>query len=86
MPTVAVLFGMSIMFFYGDHEPPHLHVQGASFSAKMDLAELTIIEAHGTVRSGDIRRLRAWARRHQAELWDNWLRARAKSSRRSIEA
>ncbi len=86
MPTVAVLFGMSIMFFYNDHEPPHLHVQGASFSAKMDLAELTIGEVHGTMRSGDIRRLRAWARRHQAELWDNWLRARAKRPLWKIEA
>ena len=86
MPTVAVPLGMSVMFFDNDHEPPHLHVEGASFSAKMDLADLSIIEVHGTMRSGEIRRLRAWARRHQAELWDNWLRARAKRALRKIEA
>lgn len=68
MPTVAVLFGMSIMFFYNDHEPPYLHVEGADFSAKMDLADLSISEVQGTMRSGQIRQLREWARRHQSEL------------------
>lgn len=86
MPTVAILFGMSVMFFYNDHEPPHMHVEGPDFSAKMDLADLSISEVQGTMRSGEIRRLRAWARRHQSELWDNWLRARAKKPLRKIEA
>jgi hypothetical protein len=86
MTTVAALAGMSIMVFHDDHEPPHLHVEGASFSAKLDLTDLAIGEAHGTMRSADIRQLRAWARRHQAELWDSWLRARAKRPLRKIEA
>jgi hypothetical protein len=86
MPTIAVPSEMSIMFFHDDHEPPHLHAEGTSFSAKLDLADLSISEVHGTMRSGEIRRLRAWARRHQLELWDNWLRARAKRPLRKIEA
>ena len=85
MPTIAVVFGMSIMFFYNDHEPPHLHVEGADFSAKLDLGDLSISEVQGAMRSGEIRRLRTWARQHQAELWDNWLRARAKRPLRKIE-
>lgn len=85
MPTVATLLGMAIMFFYNDHDPPHFHVQGAAFSAKIDLADLSVMEVRGTMRSGDIRRVRAWARRHQSALWDNWLRARAKQPLRRIE-
>ena len=76
MPTVAVVFGMSIMFFYNDHEPPHLHVEGADFSAKLDLGDLSISEVQGAMRSGEIRRLRTWV---------YWLRARAKRPLRKVE-
>jgi hypothetical protein len=78
VPTVATLSGMAIMFFYNDHDPPHFHVEGADFSAKIALADLSVAEVRGQVRSRDLRRLREWAVAHRADLWENWLRARRK--------
>jgi Domain of unknown function (DUF4160) len=76
MPTVASVFGMLIMFFYDDHEPPHFHVHAADFSGKMRLDDLSMIEVSGRMRGRDIQRLRTWATEHRMELWENWLRAR----------
>jgi hypothetical protein len=58
MPTVASVFGMLIMFFYDDHEPPHFHVHAADFSGKMRLDDLSMIEVSGRMRGRDIQRLR----------------------------
>jgi hypothetical protein len=40
MPTVANVFGLLIMFFYNDHDPPHFHVRGPEFTAKVGLDDL----------------------------------------------
>jgi hypothetical protein len=76
VPTVAVIFGLTIMLFYEDHDPAHFHVRGPGFSAKVMLADLSLASVRGELRSRDVRRIREWALRHRAELWDNWLRAR----------
>jgi hypothetical protein len=76
VPTVAVIFGLAIMFFYDDHDPAHFQVRGPGFSAKVMLADMSLSNVRGTIRSRDVRHVREWALRHRAELWDNWLRAR----------
>lgn len=75
MPTVAVLFGMAILFYYDDHEPPHFHVKAPGFNAKIDLGDLSVSEVSGRMRPQDLARLRAWAQRNRAALYENWNRA-----------
>jgi hypothetical protein len=40
MPTVAVIFGMAILFYYEDHDPPHFHIRAPNFRARIDLGDL----------------------------------------------
>jgi hypothetical protein len=77
MPTVATIFGMAIMFFYRDHDPPHFHVRAADFSAKIDLADLSVSEIRGRMTPRDLSRIREWAGRHRTELWQDWALVRA---------
>ena len=86
MPTVAMVSGMAILFYYDDHEPPHFHVRAPDFTAKIDLGDLSATEVNGRMRPGDSARLRAWAERHRAELFENWNRARRKQRLQPIES
>lgn len=85
VPTVAVVYGMMIMFYYDDHEPPHFHVRSADFRARFDLATLSVSEANGRIRPQDVTRIRDWARAHKVALEDNWNRARRKQPLVRIE-
>ena len=76
MPTVAVIFGMAILFYYDGHEPPHFHVRTPAFKAKINLGDLSASEVSGRMRPQELARLREWAGRHRAELYENWNRAR----------
>ena len=85
VPTVAIIFGMAILFYYDDHEPPHFHVRASGFRAKFDLEELVVAEIEGQMRPQDFARLREWTIRHHAELYANWHRARRKEPLLRIE-
>ena len=85
MPTLATVAGMAILIYYDDHEPAHFHVIAADFTARIALADLSVIDAEGRMRAADLRRLRAWAAAHQAQLWDSWLRARRGERVQKIE-
>lgn len=73
MPVVATVAGISIMFFYDDHDPPHFHLRAPDFTAKVALGDVGVIEVQGRMRPQDIRAVRRWAMRHAAELWENCL-------------
>jgi hypothetical protein len=72
MPTVAVIFGLVIQLYYGDHDPPHIHVRGPDFRCKIELDGLTVLEVRGKLRSRDLARVRAWMSRHRRELAHAW--------------
>jgi Domain of unknown function (DUF4160) len=76
VPTIAILNGIAIVFYYRDHEPPHFHVEAPDFSGRFDLTEMTLIEVQGRVRSRDAWLIRDWAVRHRPELLETWSRAR----------
>lgn len=78
MPTVASVYGMLVMFFYNDHEPHRFHVQAPVLSARVSLADLSVVEVNGAMPGRDVARLRAWVARHDVELRGNRLRARRK--------
>jgi hypothetical protein len=74
MPCISRFFGIAILIWYRDHEPPHFHATYGEFEALLRIDTLEIIR-------GDLpRRARAlvleWASLHRAELLDDWERAR----------
>ncbi len=60
--------------FFDDHEPQHFHAEYQGQTAKFDFSGRLLV---GSIRSTTARKLiREWARAHQAELEENWKRAK----------
>lgn len=85
MPTLATVAGMAILIYYADHAPPHFHVRAPNFRAKVAIADLSVIEVVGRMRPREINAVRAWARKHQPALRQNWARAQRFEPLRKIE-
>lgn len=75
MPTVAIVAGMLIMFYYDDHRPPHFHVRGSSFVARILINDGSVLDVDGKMSVAQTRILRRWARSRRIELLENWDRA-----------
>jgi hypothetical protein len=72
MPRISQFYGITILMFFGDHNPPHFHVRYADRKARVAL--------DGTVLAGDLPRRAArlvleWAGLHADELAECWERA-----------
>ncbi len=74
MPTVSRFFGIVIAMYFDDHGPPHFHARHAEGAAKVRIDTLEPIES--TLGRRQLRFVLAWAELHQAELLENWRRAR----------
>lgn len=44
MPTIAYLFGIKIMMYSDDHNPPHIHAFYSGESAIYDIVNVTLIK------------------------------------------
>ena len=77
MPTIAIFYGMVIEMFWVDHPPPHFHVTYQDYRAVIAIESAEIL--HGRLPSGASRDIRAWTKRHRAELLANWDRARLRA-------
>ena len=74
MPIISTFFGIIIRMFFDDHEPRHIHAEYQGQQATFDFSGRLLA---GSIRSITARKLiREWARAHQAELDDNWRRAK----------
>jgi hypothetical protein len=56
--------------FFQDENPPHVHIKGADFAAKIRIS-------NGDLLAGDapnrvLRQARRWIEEHQAELLELW--------------
>jgi hypothetical protein len=83
MPELSRFFGIIIAMYYNDHAPPHFH-------AKYGDAEATIRIDNGEVLEGSLssrakRLVDEWRLLHEAELHDDWSRARARQPLNKIE-
>jgi hypothetical protein len=69
MPRISEFYGITILMFFGDHNPPHFHARYAGRSARVAL--------DGTVLDGRLPRratrlVDEWAGLHRDELADCW--------------
>ena len=75
MPESKRFGGFKLLMFFQDENPPHVHVKGADFAAKIRISngDLLAGDAPGRV----LRRARRWVEEHRAELmalWDEFQR------------
>ncbi len=83
MPTISRFFGITISMYFEDHGHPHFHAYHADGSAKVRIDKLTVLD--NSLRRRQLRFILAWAELHQAELEENWRRARARETLEEIE-
>jgi hypothetical protein len=83
VPTISRFFGITIAMSFDDHGHPHFHARRAGAEAKVRIDQIEVIESALPVR--DLRLVLAWAELHQAELLENWHRARVGETLLEIE-
>lgn len=82
MPEVSRFYGIVVLFFYDDHDPPHFHVRHGSTDASIEILTSRVIEGRLAARAA--RLVREWATIHRSELLENWRLARAELPPRKI--
>ncbi|MGA7227209.1 MAG: DUF4160 domain-containing protein [Acidimicrobiia bacterium] len=72
MPRISSFYGITILMFFGDHNPPHIHARYAWQVARVAL-DGTILD--GEIPRRAVRLVSEWISLHQAELEICWDRA-----------
>lgn len=70
MPTISMFYGISIMMFYDEHNPPHFHAKYNEFKASIRISDLAIM--NGSLPPKALGLVVEWASLHQKELMQNW--------------
>lgn len=83
VPTISRFHGITIAMYFDDHGYPHFHARHAEGEAKVRIDELDVIDS--SLGRRQLRFVLAWAELHQAELEENWRRARAGETLQEIE-
>lgn len=70
MPEIKRFGGFKLLMFFQDENPPHVHIKGADFAAKIRIS-------NGDLLAGDapnkvLKKSRQWVEAHQAELLEMW--------------
>jgi hypothetical protein len=72
MPTVLNASGYRFFFYSKEgREPPHIHVEGSSSTAKFWLEPVQLARSRG-LRSHDVNRLRAVVIEHRLVFLEAW--------------
>ena len=82
MPIISTFFGIIVRMFFGDHEPPHFHVEYQGQLATFDFSGKLLAGELGSARAR--RLVREWARLHEHELRTNWKKVKALQPLRQI--
>jgi hypothetical protein len=75
MPRVCQFYGIVIAMYHDDHEPAHFHVSYSGYRAVVGIDPIRILRGDLPRRAQSL--VFEWAAIHQAELAENWQRARA---------
>ena len=74
MPRISAFYGIVILMFHDDHDPPHFHAMYAGRQGVFAISPFGVIRTNLPSRAE--RLMRQWARLHTDELALNWKRAR----------
>tara|TARA_R110000772_G_scaffold191168_3_gene302117 strand:- start:19941 stop:20165 length:225 start_codon:yes stop_codon:yes gene_type:complete len=70
MPALATFSTFVIRMYFEDHNPPHVHVVGPEFAAKMTIADARIIR--GALPARAEREAADWVAANRALLTEKW--------------
>jgi hypothetical protein len=70
MPTVAIVEGVKIQFYPGEHPPAHFHAVFAEYRAQIDIASLSVIK--GRLPRAKLRVVVSWAATRRQALQQAW--------------
>ena len=86
MPRISAFYGITIWLYHDEihhRGRPHFHATYRDDEASIDIESLAVIA--GDLPPRATRLVAEWARDHQAELRENWERARRHQSLQPIE-
>lgn len=69
-PVISSFYGILIKMYFGDHQPPHFHVEYAEFSAQISIVDFAILNGHLPPRAPSL--VVEGASFHKDELKENW--------------
>lgn len=83
MPVISRFYGIAIMMFFKDHNPPHFH---AKYEGKIAVFNIK----SGRKIAGGLppqanRLVKEWTKKYQKELLENWERAQKDGKLRNIK-
>jgi hypothetical protein len=70
MPEIKRFGSFKILMFFHDENPPHVHVKGPDFAAKIRLSNGELIAGHAPDKL--LRQARRWVVEHHSELVQLW--------------
>lgn len=70
MPEIKRFSSFNVLMFFHDENPPHLHVKGADYAAKLRISNGDLLA--GDAPSRVLREARRWIARRRAELMELW--------------
>ncbi len=69
MPEISRFYGIVIMMFYDDHNPPHFHIRYNEYTATMDIETGTV---NGNLPRRVLNLVYDWLDQHKDELMNDW--------------
>ena len=82
MPEISRFFGIVVRMYLNDHGPPHFHARYGSFRGRIRITPVEALD--GDLPPRPLAMVLEWARLHEAELMECWLRVRAQKHPRRI--
>lgn len=70
MPTIKDFGGYKIVIYAEDHNPPHVHVIGPDFQAKVRISDAVVIA--GAIPSSRRREALSWIEAKKDLLMEKW--------------
>jgi hypothetical protein len=70
MPEIKRFAGFKLLMFFQDENPPHVHIKGPGFAAKIRLSDGEVIA--GKASNIAVREARRWIEKNRTELSRLW--------------
>jgi hypothetical protein len=70
MPQISSFYGIIILMYWDDHNPPHFHAKYGEFEILICITDLSIYS--GYIPSRALGLVIEWASLHKEALMENW--------------
>ncbi|HEX3500645.1 MAG TPA: DUF4160 domain-containing protein [Stellaceae bacterium] len=70
MPEIKRFSGVKLLMFFQDENPPHVHIKGGDFAAKIRISDGNLLA--GAAPSRVLKQARRWVEQHRAALLAQW--------------